>query len=76
MLLLVFRILRFNSKKSEQGNKAMKEVSDQVIELLSKSILLSIPQECMEGVKKNTQVLTQYSQLIHQFEIPDIKEKE
>lgn len=54
----------------------MKEVSDQVIELLSESILLSIPQECMEGVKKNTQVLMQYSQLIHQFEIPDIKEKE
>lgn len=53
----------------------MKEVSDQVIELLSESILLSIPKECMEGVKKNTQVLMQYSQLIHQFEISEIEEK-
>lgn len=53
----------------------MKEISDQVIELLSEIILLSIPKECMEGVKKNTHVLMQYSQVIHQFDIPEIKEK-
>ncbi|WP_152534157.1 AtzG-like protein [Commensalibacter papalotli (ex Servin-Garciduenas et al. 2014)] len=44
------------------------------LEQLSESILLSIPEPCKEGVLKNTKILHDYSQLIHQFKIPEIKE--
>lgn len=47
----------------------------QALEQLSESILLPIPEQCKEGVFKNTKILHDYSKLIHLFEIPEIKEK-
>lgn len=47
----------------------------QSIERLSESILLTIPLECKEGVLQNTQILHEYSKFIHQFKIPEIREK-
>lgn len=47
----------------------------QTLERLSASILLTIPLECKEGVLHNTQILHEYSKLIHQFQIPEINEK-
>ncbi|MDI2111927.1 DUF4089 domain-containing protein [Commensalibacter nepenthis] len=46
----------------------------QMIQMLSDSINLTIPDECREGVQNNTKLLHQYSQLIHQFDIPEIEE--
>ncbi|MDI2089966.1 DUF4089 domain-containing protein [Commensalibacter oyaizuii] len=44
------------------------------IEVLSQAILLDIPQECLEGVNRNAELLKKYSQLIHSFVVPQVKD--
>ncbi|CAI3922515.1 unnamed protein product [Commensalibacter communis] len=50
------------------------DLSYQLVQMLSDSIDLIIPDKCKDGVTKNTELLHQYSKLIHQFDIPKIKE--